>query len=388
MQGQRVDRVPIYALYLSGRVLNPVGRMINTQLSHLLLDGVSEAMDAWITDDPRYQEIVREAERSCERVGGYVFPELDRRFFLVPREYIEVADVTRRDDSLMISYRVHTPKGPLDYVCEKQDDVSTVWDRKPLITSTEDVAKLLSVPYTLQKPDVDDYLKYREQVETAGGLMYTWVSVPMVCVSQLFRFEEFLTWCVLEKELIRKLIRVAFERIYQVLEYLLQRGVGPVFHFGGSEQATPPMMSPALYDDFVVAFDRQLFDLVHRYGKYVQVHCHGQIRTVLPKLLDMGVDLLDPMEAPPSGDVTLNEAKRMVDGHITLVGNIQFDDMERRQSAEIDTTVRSAIEEGGPDHFILSTTEAPVTRVSPRMRDNYLQLIESGLKYGRHASPV
>jgi len=202
--------------------------------------------------------------------------------------------------------------------------------------------------------------------------MYIFISTPMVCVSQLFRFEDFLTWCVTEKPTIARLIETAFERIYEQLEYILQKGVGPIFHFGGSEQATPPMMSPKLYDEFVVKYDGRLFNLVHRYNGYVAVHCHGRVKGILDKLINMGVDLFDPVEAPPGGDIEIGEAKKKVKGRITLVGNIQFGDMEICTPEEIDERVRVAICSGGKEKFVLATTEEPVSPVSSRMRDNYI----------------
>jgi len=190
-------------------------------------------------------------------------------------------------------------------------------------------------------------------------------------------------WCVTEKNTITRLIETVFERIYEQLKYLLQKGVGPVFHFGGSEQATPPMMSPKLYDEFVVKYDKKLFDLVHSYDGYVAVHCHGRVRNILDKLVKMGVDLLDPVEAPPNGDIEIGEAKKKVKGKITLVGNIQFGDMETSTPEEIDKKVKEAILSGGKKKFILATTEGPVSPVSSRMRNNYIQFIESGHKYGK-----
>ena len=115
--------------------------------------------------------------------------------------------------------------------------------------------------------------------------MYIFVSTPIVCVSQLFRFEQFLMWCATEKSTIIRLIETAFERIYNQLEYLLQHGVDPIFHFGGSEQATPPMMSPKLYNEFVVKYDSKFFDLVHRHGGIVAVHCHGRLRGIKEKFI-------------------------------------------------------------------------------------------------------
>ena len=346
------------------------------------MDGVP-TLDEWITKDPNYLEIVKLAEEKCEKVWTYGFPEFDRRFLLIPKEFVKVAEVEKKETSFLIKYQIQTPKGSLEYICEKQKNVSTVWDRKPLIEDKKDVEKILSVPYKFQKPNVEDFLKYKNRIEEKGGLMYIFVSTPMVCVSQLFQFEKFLMWCIAEKSAIARLIETAFERIYEQLEYLLQHRVYPIFHFGGSEQATTPMMSPKFYDEFVVKYDGRFFDLVHRYDGYVAVHCHGRVRSILDKLVNMGVDVLDPVEAPPSGDIGIGEAKRKAKGRIALVGNIQFRDMEACNPEKIDEKVREAICSGGKEKFILATTAGPLSPVSSRLRKNYIQFIEAGIKYGR-----
>lgn len=384
IKGEKADRVPIYAPApdVTQSIINPSGIDVSNPVAYLLMDGIP-ALDEWITQGSNYLEIVKLAEEKCEKVWTYGFPEFDRRFLLIPREFIKVAKVETENGSFLINYQVQTPKGSLEYVCEKRKNISTVWDRKYLIKDKKDVEKILSVPYEFQKPNIEDFFKYKDEIEQKGGLMYTFVSTPMVCVSQLFRFSEFLIWSATEKSIIVKLIETAFERIYQQLEYLLQKGVGPIFHFGGSEQATPPMMSPELYDKFVVKYDRQLFKLVHRYNCYVAVHCHGRIKSILDKMIDMGADLTDPVEPPPNGDIEIGEAKRQAKGKITLVGNIEFEDLEHCSSKEINEKVKKAIYEGGRERFILAPSAGPITFVSNRLKENCIQFIESGIKYGR-----
>jgi len=370
IEGKKVDRVPIFAPCVTGKIINPAGVLVSLPVAYLLMDGIP-ALDEWLTEDPNYKEIEHLAWEKCERVWTYI-----------PREFIKITHIDEQSGSYSVKYQIRTPKGNLEYICEKKKNLCTVWDKKPLIENKKDVENLLSVPYKFQKPNIDDFFKYKREIESQGGLLYIFISTPMVCVSQLFQFEKFLIWCASEKSTINRLIEIAFERIYELLEYLLQKGVGSIFHFGGSEQATPPMMSPELYDEFVVKYDGKLFDLIHRYGGLVAVHCHGKVGTILDKLVNMGVDLLDPVEAPPSGDIEIGEAKRKVKGKITLVGNIQFGDMEVCTPDEIDEKVKKTILSGGKEKFILSTTEGPISPVSSRMKDNYIKFIESGLKYG------
>ncbi len=382
IKGEKIDRVPIYAPFVTAQGINPAHITVGLQVSNLLQDGIN-VLDDWLTKDPNYLEITKLVNEKCEKVWSYHFREFDRRFLLIPKEFIKVTKVEEKSDSILINYQIQTPKGNLEYICEKRKGISTVWDRKYLIKDKKDVERILSVPYTLQKSDIEDFFKYKREIEEKGGLMYIFVSSPMVCVSQLFPFEQFLTWCATEKSTLARLIETAFERIFEQLEYLLQNGVGPIFHFGGSEQATPPMMSPDLYDEFVLKYDSRLFDLVHHYRSYVAVHCHGRVGSILDKLIDMGVDLLDPVEAPPGGDIEIGEAKRKVKGKITLVGNIQISDMERCTPEAIDAKVKEAIRSGGKEKFILGTTEGPLSSVSDRMKENYIRFVEAGIKYGR-----
>ena len=87
---------------------------------------------------------------------------------------------------------------------------------------------------------------FRREVERIGdrAVMEIGISTPMVCVSHVMHFDTFLEWTVAERATIERLIETVFERIYEKLKYVLEHGAGPMFWIGGSEQATPPMMSP------------------------------------------------------------------------------------------------------------------------------------------------
>jgi len=196
-------------------------------------------------------------------------------------------------------------------------------------------------------------------------------------------FDQFLEWCASEFDMIDRFIRVVQERAAEKLQSALEQGAGPLFWFGGSEQATPPMMSRRLYDAFVVKYDRPLFDLVHKHGCYVHVHCHGKISGILDRLLDMGADMLDPVEPPPQGDVEMGDAKRRVRGRITLMGNVEFRDLEFAGPDEIEEKVRRAVCDGGKAHTILYPSAVGISTVGERYRDNAIRYMEAGLKYGQ-----
>jgi len=365
IRGEPVDRVPIFppvAWHSFWRILGEE--------------------PAW-TADPNYAAVRKLVEEHCDDFAsalgtGGLF---DRRYFLVPHEAIDPQPVLKEGIRRRQVTIIHTPRGDLRTVEEWDEGVRTTWYTEPLLKDKKDVERLLSVPYRFDKPDISAFFEHRRKLGERG-VIQAGVSTPMVCVSRLFHFDHFLEWCVGEHEIIDGLIRTVQERICGRLAWLLEQGVGPVWWFGGSEQATPPIMSPALYDAFVVRYDKPLFDLVHEHGCHVHVHCHGKVSTILDKLVEMGADMLDPVEPPPQGDIEMGEAKRRVDGKITLMGNIEFRDLEFAAPDEIEEKVKHAILDGGKEHTILYPSATGHEAVSERYRDNAIRYIEAGLKHG------
>jgi hypothetical protein len=56
--------------------------------------------------------------------------------------------------------------------------------------------------------------------------------------------------------------------------------------------------------------------------------------------------------------------------------------LEFASPAEIDEQVHEAIERGGKEGMILGLSATAITSISDRYRDNAIQYIESGLRYG------
>ena len=96
-------------------------------------------------------------------------------------------------------------------------------------------------------------------------------------------------------------------------------------------------------------------------------------------IVEMGADALDPVEAPPSGDITLAEVKRLYGARLCLMGNIQLSDLEtlppdamRRLTQE---TLAAGATGGG---FVLMPTAAPISAdLSPVTERNYEVMIET-----------
>ena len=81
-------------------------------------------------------------------------------------------------------------------------------------------------------------------------------------------------------------------------------------------------ISPKMYRDFVLPYERRVAEAIKSVGGIVYTHTCGALGDRLELLVEtgtMGVDTLDP---PPLGNTTLAEAKSLIGEKVFLKGNM------------------------------------------------------------------
>ena len=290
----------------------------------------------------------------------------------------------RTEGATHTEYMVHTPKGDLSAHYTENDGVHTVWRHDMLIKTDEDMDRFLAMPWVPSAPDVAAFESTRQALGERG-VMEIEVPTPLCLVVENMSYEDFMVRTLFATVKIDALLDLAAELLHTWLESILRAGFGPVFRFFGPEYAAPPMMSMKQFRKLVIQYDRPLVELIHRYGGFVRYHCHGPIRSLLDDFLALGVDMTDPCEAPPSGDLTLRELADRVGRDMILMGNIQLDDIERAEPEKIDSSVAQAVDEvGDRAPFILCTTAFPFSSsLSTISEQNLIRFLDAAEKYGR-----
>ncbi|MBN1672965.1 MAG: hypothetical protein JXR37_18110 [Kiritimatiellae bacterium] len=346
-------------------------------------------------DDDGFRRLARLVQSACDphlpynKVGvPRVFaPQSYQRFLEAPAEYVEtlpperISDVRTRHTSLL-----HTPKGDLKWVYEEDAGIFTRWDRHKPVQGPEDVERLLSVPFTFRPPAPSEFEPFRrhraEMGANAIGGGHVNSMVAMLC--GIMSFEQLLEWVVTEPDLIRRLADAWLERTGEKVDWQLAQGVGPFWHFNGVERASPPMMGPRQWEEWVVPYDGEIMRRIKAADPEarIHVHCHGNIGTLLDSFVAMGVDSTDPVEPPPQGNVAISEIKRKYDGKLVFFGNIEFLYLETKQPDEVEELVRCALEDGGRKNVVLMPSSTPHQRPSAQFLANAERYVEAGLKYG------
>ena len=65
--------------------------------------------------------------------------------------------------------------------------------------------------------------------------------------------------------------------------------------------ARGPLLSPAMFRQHIRPYLQRYAETVHRYGKKLLLHTCGSTRSLMPDLIEAGVDLLEPIQTSAAG---------------------------------------------------------------------------------------
>jgi len=106
--------------------------------------------------------------------------------------------------------------------------------------------------------------------------------VAMLC--GIMSFELMLEWLLTEHDVIKRLADTCWRaRGEGGLDALA--GVGPFWHFNGVERASPPMMGPKQWEEWVVPYDGEIMRRIKAADPeaIIHVHCHGRMGTLVTR---------------------------------------------------------------------------------------------------------
>lgn len=382
LQHKIPDRVPISTYDMTGWHYDPrdLTPSDNSLQDYCKKNIFGSYMSGWWNESPSYKSLMEYVRKNADCL--YMTDVETVNNYAAEHTHIEQKI---EGDSTLTYITLVTPKGDLTQTFRNDKGIHTAWQLEHKIKDEKDIEKYMSIPFDPLPVNVE-HLKKQDEFIGDNGILLIDVMDPIYEVFDMFDFGEFTVWAMMEEEIMTRMLDKVFEQQYHFLEDMLKKGAGPLFRFAGAEACTPPYLPNRLFDKYVTKYDKKLIRLIHDYGQFARVHSHGKVKTVLPNLLEMEVDALDPLEAPPSGDVELWEAKEICGDKICLFGNIQLKDLEFLPPDRMRELMKKCILEGKPGgNFVALPTATPLNEpLSPRTEENFRTFIDITLEYGKY----
>lgn len=367
--GQEVDRAPIWLR----EGFNYLDRFSNDSFSL-----------GW-QEEKIYKDLWEYVKDKIDYMAGWSAGNGFNRLVMVPPEHIHREKMVEDGDTRIYRGWIDVKGRRLEYLSKRIRGLNTGWAEKHLVESAKDLADLADIPFSISpeyKPGFrGNYDKVYEKVGDRA-VMVMGLSSPIVVISGAMSLELFLELSVTEKELFNEILKEVTRRILTLLKFIFDENPpDTIVNIGGSEQCTPPIMNPYAYDEFVVPYDGQIISYLKSKGIPVNCHCHGKVAHALQCMIDMGIDSTDPVEPPPSGDVTYAQAREIAGDRLTLIGNLEFNELEHREPEYIRQRIKEILSYG-KRRLILGASAGPISAITPRLAENYRVMVDTALEYG------
>lgn len=279
-----------------------------------------------------------------------------------------------------------TRYGDLTSLKRTDKGVYTTWAIEYPLKNLSDIKSYLSLPYSQPIVKMEKFEIEKTKLGEKGLMMIS-IDDPACEAANLFGMSNFLMFLLTEPDEMQNFLDFIHFRQMEVLKLILKNNVKDViFRICGPEYLTPPYFSPENFYRFCTKYIMESCDLIKLAGGIPRIHCHGKIREVLDQFAMTCAEMLDPVEPIPDGDIDLGEVKSKYGEKFCLLGNIELRELELADKRRIDSLVKeSMIQAKGNSGYIYMPTATPIIDPLPaKIEENYLQMIESAINYGKY----
>ncbi len=89
------------------------------------------------------------------------------------------------------------------------------------------------------------------------------------------------------------------------------------------EDSSTTNISPAMFETYTAPELRAWSKLLHDNGKLLIHHACGHLKDLIPAMCETGIDMIESISPPPTGNIDLPEAIAKMPDHVGLIGGIE-----------------------------------------------------------------
>ena len=143
------------------------------------------------------------------------------------------------------------------------------------------------------------------------------------------------------------------------------------------------LISPEIYRKYSLPIVREVTELCKKAGVLSHAHTCGKSGKVVEmNYQETDLNIMEPLEGPPTGDMDLKAAKEKFGDKFCLKGNINTVLLHKGKPKDIKAAVQQAIADAAPGGgFVLSTGDSPGSNTPDA---NICAMVEAGREYGKY----
>ena len=124
------------------------------------------------------------------------------------------------------------------------------------------------------------------------------------------------------------------------------------------EDSSTTNISPTLFQKYTAPQVNAWGKAVHSAGKFLVHHACGHLKDLLPCMAKTEIDVIESISPPPTGNIDLNDAVKLLPERIGLIGGIEPLFFRNCTLEELDDRVRYLLEVMKGKRFILANSDS------------------------------
>ena len=259
----------------------------------------------------------------------------------------------------IIDYTITTPDGVLTRKDESNE--YTTWTVEYLIKRPEDmriVKEYLPVP-KLNHEIVKEKKRNLGEHGILRGLVFGEQAGPWQHAASLFGVEPLILATYDNPDWVHELLDALTEKKLKFIEESLASADFDLIEMGGGA-ASSTVISPKIFEDYCLPYDKKLHDALHAVGHKVVYHTCGGMMAILDLIVKNGCDASETLSPPGvGGDAVTQEIKRRIGGKVCLIGGMdQINMLTNGTPEEVRRETHRLCETLGPGGgYILSASD-------------------------------
>jgi len=205
--------------------------------------------------------------------------------------------------------------------------------------------------------------------------------VAFMWSAYLMGLDQLLAAMLLDPELVGLLMDKVLEANMAVVRNAVRAGAEVIVLGDDYAHNFGPMMSPALFREFILPRLRKMIAMIHAEGAFCIKHTDGNIYSLLDMILDAGPDGLNPIE--PVAGMELRKVKQLAGRRVCLIGNIDCARLlPHGAPQEVRAAVRQAIADAGAGGGYMVSSSNSIH--SSCKAENLIAMVEAAKEFGAY----
>ena len=230
--------------------------------------------------------------------------------------------------------------------------------------------------------DSGHYRELRADCDQKGRFFATGVVAAFDTMNELCGHENILMGMAMDPDWIRDMVDVYTTLTIDLYETVFAQEGLPDGFWVWDDLAFKhrPFMSLSMYRETIYPAHKRLYDFAHSHGLPVIHHTDGLIDSLIPQLIEGGVDCLQPLEIKAGMDLV--KVKRAYGDKIAFIGGMDARELISndlgRVKRELESKLPAAMAGGG---YVLQVDHSVSHQVD---YETYRYFVEEGLRIGTY----